>query len=98
MLSLIGLMLGIRRPGKTGRRWPVSRRKSHGDGPTREVVRGCQDCPLCRAVAGTACDRGRDRWLSTADRAELQAEGANHYERMLVAYGHSPARALQLAK
>jgi hypothetical protein len=72
--------------------------KTHGDGLTRDAIRAGLDCPRCDVIPGAVCDRGGDWWLSPADRAELQSGGANHYERMLAAYGHSPAMAVQIAE
>ena len=65
----------------------------------RDDIRALAVCPepYCAVPRGMPCDHDGDPY-PPARRAELNAAGTSHYARMLVAYGKSPAVALQVSR
>jgi hypothetical protein len=64
----------------------VARKRTYGDGFTRQGIRDRAECPDCGVPPGAVCDRSRDP-CSAAVRSRLTREGTSHYRRMLSAYG-----------
>jgi hypothetical protein len=64
--------------------------KEFGGGQSREIIR-FETCPRCGALRDVPCDWSRDR-LDPGERADRQAEGRSHYERMMKAQGVDPSR------
>ncbi len=73
--------------------------RRYADGLWQEEIRA-EQCPkkTCAAAPGNPCDWFPDNYLPAAERRERMAEGRSHYERMLTAQGHDPARAAEIAR